>query len=351
MSLDTKQVLTSLNATCAVALQSGGGASWQDAKFWLGLLCLFGCLAYRKYGEYAFGVEHIDITKFVYNMGVNLIVLAIVQGSSHNVVVYLCAFVLALEFPNVLKFGFGQTRAMCVRNNVYMDLVSVFTANNVYMDLDRHPCRIVLVFLGQILLTTLYILSLKDSITSIRSGTSNGNYFYWVVAVIAVQSAALYNDSRGSQLGPTWDYKQWRLLVRLCFSGSVFHDHVASGDKVETTRLHCCVRCVADFVINAFVRDLIGYTIPLFLMVAESEMDVVKDALALAFITQLDNLDKREYNLELEIYISSRESVSELSSSDVPQYEYQHPMTAYVPTADGPMADGPFKPTAMSAYA
>lgn len=303
MTSDAKDMLTWVNAKFAVALQS-------SVASWCGLACVFGGLTYKfaRRPSMRRAAEYLDTFNFVFNMGVNLVVLAIAQRS--HVIVLLCAFVIVLELPNLREFCSIDTRAVNVNK---------FTAHTVYMDLLRRPCRTFLVFFGQVLVTTLYMIELKAAMT----GSNNGNYFYWLVAVIGIQSAALFNDSQSSQLGAPWDSGQWRSLVYLCFHSSSVVCRVEGVAGLKLTRCHCCVRCFVDFVVNALVRDLIGYTIPLFLMTAESGMDVVKDALALVFITQLDNVDKTKYDLEVnELDTSGEQCCLELFSPDASGFEY-----------------------------
>jgi len=80
-----------------------------------------------------------------------------------------------------------------------------------------------------------------------------------------------------SQLGAFWDYKGWSIIIRSAINNQE----------------HACMkfnRCFMDFLINALGRQAVVITVPVWMMMAESMIDLVKDSLAVAFITQLDDL-------------------------------------------------------------
>jgi len=161
-----------------------------------------------------------------------------------------------------------------------------FTSSDCFLDLSRNMVRVLYVFIGQLIFTVVYI----NSLSPVASNISDASYGYWVLAIFAVQMAAMTASQDSSQLGDGWDWNAWWLVTHQKTIATMSSMTVRGEMTVlNNSKLEKWTRCGMSFLVNAGVRRFVMYTAPILLMNAKEELDFVKDSLAVTFITMLDN--------------------------------------------------------------
>lgn len=166
-----------------------------------------------------------------------------------------------------------------------------FLPNSVFEDLTRPFIKTWAVFIGQFILVCLYMDGFEYGIEEMASNSfSSVNYGYWFVGVFCVQYATMFLSESNSQVGPAFDSIRWAQIMRAERIILVKENKEKDVSSV-TPHANCIIRLFMEWFINGITRGLIIATVPLFMMSATSSIDLVKDALAIAFITGLDNLN------------------------------------------------------------
>lgn len=135
------------------------------------------------------------------------------------------------------------------------------TAHSIYHQFPGTMTDKLARFFGQALMIVFYLQNLGKCWDS-----SAKCYVFWLVTWFGVQ---VTSDRNASQVGKPWNGPLWREIISK----------------------NTAVSCLLDFVINGFGRDMLRFTLPLFMMMAETPLDFTKDALAVVFITTLDDIE------------------------------------------------------------
>jgi hypothetical protein len=238
------------------------------------------------------------------------------------------------EQPQVLQsFEFNQTEAADPtddKDDMDMDDGSrqeKDAATNKFEDLTYRFRRLLPVFFVQVCLMTFYIEQLNngsgnddDDIKKASNDVTRVDGVYWLTAVML----QIYCSQ--DQLGETFSSNLWMkylvasfgLLRRKLdreFKAIEANDrfkliesiHLIANEELCSFSLpmqdkpmfrfqlkhEMAVRCLMDFIINSICWSLIVYTFPIMLCV-EGPLDFVKDCTAVFFISQLDDIDKKD---------------------------------------------------------
>jgi len=332
-----------LSSSSKAVLGKGNGPEYKDPKLWIGLVGVLLVWVMKSQKSWR---EHVtqEVLIMAYVLAIDLLVLHIEQYTNHFIL-YPMVLVLVYEFElhgaglvrkwlwpqsdsysslqaSIVGGGGGGLQAVpssmlgprgghssmlnnsgSLAPNSSGD-VQELKATNVFMDLERPLLRVMCVFVGQVVLMLFYMHALGKQLRSTRSG--DFKYDYWVAAVLAVQFGALFGSSSSAQFGNYFEhFSSWLHVFR---RNIYVQGEGIGGDmvfyKVDVSLADKAVRSVMSFVVNAVFRDFIMFTVPIFLMLAEGPMDVFKDALAVMFLTTIDDVPEK-------LYVLTRTSVKE----------------------------------------
>merc|ERR1712110_839109 len=100
-----------------------------------------------------------------------------------------------------------------------------------------------------------------------------------------------FGRGEDSQLGPAFNGKLWAFLCRHRATRLAVKEDGVADDQLKVIYLSSKViisRALMAFITNAVMRDCIAFTVPFLLMQESDGIEFVKDALATAFLTNLD---------------------------------------------------------------
>lgn len=179
-----------------------------------------------------------------------------------------------------------------------------FKAKCVFEHVSENSTRVWIIFIAQCVLFTLYFHHLEARLAKEAEEEEEGNLnftkiWYFLIAMVAIQSAAfIARKDAGAGFGEgLWAELIGNNRIELVsqevddMEKGVSHDNVGNMSRMKWIRLF------QTLLVNGFFRSFIIITTPTFLSAADSEIDFVKDALALTFLTTLDDIDDKEYRL------------------------------------------------------
>jgi len=159
-----------------------------------------------------------------------------------------------------------------------------FTSQDVY-DSPDSPCNLVItVFCGQLLLFIIYWDSL---IQGFETGVS---YAHWFVGMAGVQMVAFVGRDSDGELGPGFNEANFK---KMCQAEEIWKD----DRQIPCHKILVGLRCGLSFIVNRWIREVLKITIPVLLMQEPNAMDVVKDAVAIAFICKVGQRQSCKYIL------------------------------------------------------
>mmetsp|Transcript_46620 Transcript_46620/g.107690 ORF Transcript_46620/g.107690 Transcript_46620/m.107690 type:complete len:452 (+) Transcript_46620:92-1447(+) len=178
-----------------------------------------------------------------------------------------------------------------------------YIASNIFQDFDKSAVLMAMVFVGQLLLWWFYVFSLQikaPEIFIVPAEEDNAvgvkgrlRYAYWFTAVVAVQMGSLLVTDHEGQLGSGYEGWLWWSKIRSA-SINTYTDELVELQVPSWKRLLCQL---FSFVSNGMLRQVVLFTVPIFLMQESDPIDVVKDALAVTFLVKLDDIAGKRYVL------------------------------------------------------
>jgi len=160
-----------------------------------------------------------------------------------------------------------------------------FTSQDVY-DSPDSPCNLVItVFCGQLLLFLIYWDSLVQGF-----GTGPVSYAHWFVAMAGVQMVAFVGRDSDGELGPGFNEATFKKMWQA--------EEILKDDRqIPCHKILVGLRFGLSFIVNKWIREVLKITIPVLLMQEPDAMNVVKDAVAIAFICQVGQRQSCKYIL------------------------------------------------------
>jgi hypothetical protein len=165
--------------------------------------------------------------------------------------------------------------------------------NNIYMGLGQSfSSKLVPIFAGQCLLLVTYSFSIHDDLyTTLCTGKWS---WFMIFASIIVQFLMM------TQLGKSFvlELEDWAILFLR--KGWVKRDieeeecpdtNADAPDITGSGDAYVRLRCLMSFAVNSVLWTFVLCTVPLVLIGSDDGMDFVKDCLAMAYITMLDDVD------------------------------------------------------------
>jgi len=168
-----------------------------------------------------------------------------------------------------------------------------FVATSVYQDFNRSSYRVIFTFLGQFLLAWFYLLSLQENHeeevaeeekTQRRGQTASYKYAFWTVGVVVVQLGVLLSANSSGSFGSTFEGTEWWRKVfnaQYCLTDGLKVVPLSSAGKYT--------RFPISFLANSLLRDIVLFTVPLFLMESSTPMEVVMNV-AVTYLTNIDDV-------------------------------------------------------------
>merc|ERR1712039_111540 len=201
--------------------------------------------------------------------------LAIVQALGKFGIFIVC---LIAVFYN----GFWTLDTVCCRDYK----VDQFEVNDVYKNFTLPFSKLHTIWFGQTCLFAVYIVAITSRF---QTQDDAQHYGFWAASLVCIQMVGFFGRGKDSQLGPAFDGMLWTHLVRQRHSLVLEQDGADAKKAVlQPSCAQIACRCFMSFCVNAVMRDCIAYTVPFLLMQEQDGMDFVKDALATAFLTNLD---------------------------------------------------------------
>jgi len=170
--------------------------------------------------------------------------------------------------------------------------------DSVYTDLTRQFDRVLPVFLAQLGFLLFYAVHLN---TEHNTHYGNASLYKWVVAIIATTYCG------ESQLGGEYSRAFWAKVMKdddeefPQFWQKKFMGNNKLGSEISLNLhfempyyLEWRLRQMMDFFVNALCRTILMYTFPIMMCTCDDFMDFVKDAMAIYFITQLDDIEDED---------------------------------------------------------
>jgi hypothetical protein len=141
-------------------------------------------------------------------------------------------------------------------------------------------------FVAQFMLFSIFILDMNgDENTHCRCSM---NIFHWFAAVLVT------NVSGHDESGGSFRYSAWENMLT---------PERVSKYKVKDHPVQYWSRCFCDGTINAFCREVLLCLAPVALSVSSRD-DLVKDCLAIFFISRMDDIEPREIDETLEEWMA-----------------------------------------------
>lgn len=257
---------------------------YKDYKPYVGMLLWVGMwkrVMSARGGEEEFGI------KFIFTLGVNLLVLVLVQ---QNGAWGLLTAGLGLALQSYLGFA--------IADSFPEQVLSEFSAGSMYCDLSRSLLQTTTVFMGQTCFVFCYVSYLFNNVDPTKL-----NLAFWFMAFIGLQMAAFFNRGADSLLGEPWDHETWYNLTQQADTSHFSYVHPKTGKTMgpfKRPRLIMQLRGIMGFVMNTVARDFVAFTIPIFLAHFSSPLDFVVYSIGVNFITTLDDMTPKLYSIELE---------------------------------------------------
>jgi len=259
-------------------LAKGGGRSWRAVdviKFVAGILC-WGYIWYLWLTHR--GDRHKVVGNFgqkaIMTVGGDLLVLFFDQQDLTLIgivalVALNCGFVskaypvktdgMGKQFP----LGYGETRK--------------YETDSIYEDFSKPFAQLVMIFATQVIFTWSMLMGILNQVDE--------PYLPFFGVGYMVQMSSYLNRGDDSSLGRPWRIEVWETM--LAFHGTL--EFQLDGKWRRISRHEIMARHWMGFFINTFCRDIVNFLTPLVLMYEKEAWAVVQNALALAYVTQLDD--------------------------------------------------------------
>jgi len=222
------------------------------------------------YHHKKFGPESRVGFKWLEIVGFDFLALSIVQAINEMGILVVC--VLAVGYNSFWTWETARKKKVETR----------FSITDVYQNFDEPLSKIITIFCGQSLLFVVYINALVR-----KWSVNDTSYGFWVSSVVGVQMVGFFGRGKDSQLGDAFNGKLWTFLLRTRHSLRLIKAG-SEEDAFHPSALSTIARALASFLTNAVMRDCIAFTVPFLLMQQDDGIEFVKDALATAFLTNLD---------------------------------------------------------------
>jgi len=266
---------------------------YYDWKIWGGAAMLASFYYLQNQGK-----EHLYTSRYVEICGLDLILLSLVQQHG-RLGLGLSALIICLHST-------GNTILRMVRAFQQKPArLPNFTASNIYQDLAQDFLKVVTVCFSQVALCYIFFCGFLF----MEMSEDNFSYSFWFVSVIGIQLGACYGRGIDSQLGSSFYDKLWIPLVSHC-SQSTF-THKLRKDSFTVTPIIMWIRLLMAFFVNEALRNMVGISVPIFLMQSSSPMDFVMNCLAFAYIFTIDESTGVSYEIE---YAAPDDNLSDLES-------------------------------------
>jgi len=204
--------------------------------------------------------------------------------------------------------------------------------DSVYMDLTKQFERVFPVFLAQVGFLLFYVVDLN---TEHNTHYGNASFYKWALAIIATTYCG------ESQLGEEYSKAFWT---------NVMKDDIKKEDDEELPQfwqrkfignnklgslislnlhfkmryyLEWRLRQMMDFFINSLCRTILMYTFPILMCTSDDFMDFVKDAMAIYFITTLDDIQDEDDKVPI-YKMMNKLRVRQEFDEDPQQYTQRH---------------------------
>lgn len=182
-----------------------------------------------------------------------------------------------------------------------------FEATCVYADIGSLLAQSLVVFLAQLFAMLFYLFGLMHGCLNRKI-----DYPFWMVAFL-FQIAAFFNRGKDSQVGDGWIVSQWREISECAEQYAFVEDKDGKpGTPFRVSQSNMRIRGFFGFLVNSFFRDIVCFSLPLLLMNSVDALNFVKDIVAVAFITNVDNMSEKVFRLT---NLSENENTSEKFAS------------------------------------
>merc|ERR1712032_32956 len=143
--------------------------------------------------------------------------------------------------------------------------------------------------ISQTVLFFFYILVMNKISKSLESDVNDANTFMWLVGVVIMVTVG------EKEAGESFDFSAWIKIWR-----------ASSASEHRLTKLSVGLRCFFDWSVNSIFRQVLLATTSI-LLSTEEPLDFIKDVLAIAFISTLDDpTDDQEDQAKDVFYLHAR---------------------------------------------
>eukprot|EP00929_Paragymnodinium_shiwhaense_P071043 TRINITY_DN36093_c0_g1_i1.p1 TRINITY_DN36093_c0_g1~~TRINITY_DN36093_c0_g1_i1.p1 ORF type:complete len:314 (-),score=34.41 TRINITY_DN36093_c0_g1_i1:275-1216(-) len=270
-----------LKALCAAAFGKTDIFWYQDYKLWCGS-CIY-VLFWSKWllREYTGYLFH---EKALFVWGMDLVHLHLVQY--HD-----CGFqtITIITSLNTLFCAVAFYRRPVVKDTGN----HLLRSTSVYNELGTSFLQVCFVFMGQTMFGAFYYWSLWHNFN-----LSSVEELYWLAGYICVQMTQYYNRGHRSALGDPWQLADLHVICEHPGTVQVSQKNF-KGDVITYTvpKWNLYVRNIMGVVVKLFLRELVGYSVPLMLTQHHDPMNCVIYSIAVNFIVTLDNQDHVDHQI------------------------------------------------------
>lgn len=261
---------------------------YYDWKMWAGVLMLAGFYHLQNQGK-----QHLYTSRYIEICGLDFMSLSLVQQYGR--------LGLGLTSLLICLHSTGNTILRMVRAmQRNPQRLPSFTASNIYQDLGQELFKVATVCFGQVALCYFFFCGFL----SMHMQEKRFSYTFWFISVIGIQLGACYGRGLDSQLGSSFYDGLWiPLLAHIKESTFTLN----KKHSFTVTKQVLWIRLLMAFLVNEALRNMVGISVPIFLMQSASPMEFVMNCLAFAYIFTIDEANGGTYEIE---YAASSEDAS-----------------------------------------
>eukprot|EP00933_Yihiella_yeosuensis_P027459 TRINITY_DN21349_c0_g4_i1.p1 TRINITY_DN21349_c0_g4~~TRINITY_DN21349_c0_g4_i1.p1 ORF type:complete len:301 (+),score=20.22 TRINITY_DN21349_c0_g4_i1:241-1143(+) len=274
-------ILEQARLLCTTVFGSEEGDLWyQDWKIWIGSAFYFGIWSKWIVG----GPDHQFWTKALFCFGLDLVILHVLQYYG-EVVMGLVLIVCSTMNGIILAYVMYKP----------VDLLKdgTFVSQSIYTRISGSKLQATWVFVGQCLFASFYIYSLLQSLDK-----EDHEYLFWFAGYVSVQMTLYFARGHDSQLGHIWFVNEALYIFqnthRLEFSAE---EHGKEIPAFSLAKPEWVLRSIFGFLANMVVRDFVGYSVPLLLMLFHDPLNCVIYSIAVNFIVTMDTAGTMIYKV------------------------------------------------------
>mmetsp|Transcript_55674 Transcript_55674/g.120272 ORF Transcript_55674/g.120272 Transcript_55674/m.120272 type:complete len:316 (+) Transcript_55674:16-963(+) len=278
----------------------GGGTLLTEPKIYLGVAMWIFYWAWSFHTKVDHEPKPEYWHKAVLVFGVDLIGLSLFQHDG----------VLAFRVLTLINLS-NCAFAVLLWHNAPYRYKGSFEVLSVYED-PRACLQVVYIFLGQ----TFLLLYVLQSTFNPSGDKLSANYGFWFAGYVAVQMGGLNGKGKMSALGQVWNIEKWRHVLmsqRPPRLGIKDESGIFQAEPRQMEQLELYLRCFLGFTVNTFYRDIIAFLTPLLLLSSADPMELVQNALAIAYVCTLDDLDPK-------MLVNENDDIAVVSNAAVGEY-------------------------------